>query len=235
MNIANKQEELQDKILKVAKDNNLTTDDLQPIYDGVADVDAYLQSSPKILWVLKEPYDYINEETGMPEGGGWKLMDDIEKGTGKVLNRNFPLTLQRIIYATRGIDTGEWYEDMWDYRHPEMYKYLFQIGYVNISKMPAFSRSGNMMPKYRIWKDVILEQISLFNPDIIIFGNTFKYMKDDFLITDEDRVSTIKGWANLFRKEDTLYVDAYHPGLPGSTEDYVNSIIEIVSSQSKQK
>ena len=28
-----------------------------PITDGVVDVDLYLASSPKILWVLKEPVD----------------------------------------------------------------------------------------------------------------------------------------------------------------------------------
>ena len=43
---------------------------VEPIYDGVVDAEAYLATQPKVLWILKEPYDDFDAE-GMPEGGGW--------------------------------------------------------------------------------------------------------------------------------------------------------------------
>src|SRR4051812_31894469 len=46
-----------------------------PITDGVVDVDLYLASFPKILWILKEPVDdFVN---GVPAGGDWSLTKDI--------------------------------------------------------------------------------------------------------------------------------------------------------------
>lgn len=222
------QAKLKRKVKEITKENGLFSDYWQPIYDGVADIDTYIKSSPRIMWILKEPYDYINEETGKPQGGGWTLMDDIEKNSAENLNRNLPLTVQRVIYATRGIDTGEEYDDRWDYHHPEMYKYLFQIAYINISKMPAYTSSKDMTAAYNIWKDILREQINLFNPNILIFGNTMKYFKEDLQIKEEHFLVNFPKWVDLYKKGDQLFVDAYHPGIPGSTKDYINSIVNII-------
>jgi hypothetical protein len=46
-----------------------------PIHDGVADLEGYLASSPRIMWILKEPYDDFNEN-GEPVGGGWSYTKD---------------------------------------------------------------------------------------------------------------------------------------------------------------
>ena len=58
-NLSELQKEMHAKILQHAQDNHLTKQKplLMPIYDGVADLKAYLASTPKIMWILKEPYD----------------------------------------------------------------------------------------------------------------------------------------------------------------------------------
>ena len=48
---------------------------IAPIYDGVVDAEAYLAAKPKIMWILKEPYDDFDAE-GMPAGGGWTICKD---------------------------------------------------------------------------------------------------------------------------------------------------------------
>ena len=48
---------------------------VEPIYDGVVDTEAYLAAQPKIMWILKEPYDDFDAE-GMPVGGGWTMFKD---------------------------------------------------------------------------------------------------------------------------------------------------------------
>ena len=45
------------------------SENLLPIYDGVVDAAGYLAARPKVLWILKEPYDDF-DENGNPWGGG---------------------------------------------------------------------------------------------------------------------------------------------------------------------
>lgn len=223
---------LQEKMDKIAEQNGLSSKTLSPIYDGVADVNAYLKSSPKIMWILKEPYDGINEKTKEPEGGGWTLMKDLKKHKKYPLKKSLPRTLQRIIYATEGIVEGYKYEEMDYYYKPEMYKYLFQIAYINLSKMPAGTRSGDMTEKYLIWKDLIFEQIKLYNPEIIIFGGTFQYMRQDIHINNEPLA---RGLVDIYKQDKRLLVHAYHPGRMCSTEQYVDTMVHIIRENLKSK
>lgn len=68
------QEDIDDQVKKQAETKGLTSGNYgcQPIRDGIADEEAYLESGLKVAWILKEPYDDFNEN-GMPCGGGWSL------------------------------------------------------------------------------------------------------------------------------------------------------------------
>ena len=85
-----------------------------------------------------------------------------------------------------------------------------------------------MTAKYQIWKDIVFEQIKLFNPDVIVFGSTFQVVKDDLGINKSDLVLTGNGWVDIYRKAGRIFADAYHPGIPGNTEMYVNTIAKHV-------
>lgn len=220
------QEALRNEIDELADSKGLWTEDVGPIRDGVADIEAYQQSSPKVMWVLKEPYDDFKED-GSPYGGDYTLMEDLKKNRNAQLG-TMPLTIQRIIYTTYGIFTDYEYDDMGWYYEPETYKYLFQIAYINLSKMPGGTKSGSMTTKYQIWRDIVLKQFDLYKPDVMIFGHTFQDVKDDLGVRDEDRILTGNGWVDIYRKDNRLYVDAYHPGIPGSNRMYVNTIAQNV-------
>ena len=62
---------------------------VEPIYDGVVDAEAYLASKPRIMWILKEPYDDFDAK-GTPQGGGWTMFKDFGAGDtlANALNRN---------------------------------------------------------------------------------------------------------------------------------------------------
>lgn len=220
------QETLRNEIDELAAAKGLWTDDVGPIRDGVADIEAYIQSSPKVMWVLKEPYDDFKED-GSPYGGDYTLMEDLKKNRNAQLG-TMPLTIQRVIYTTYGIFTDYEYDDMGWYYEPETYKYLFQIAYINLSKMPGGTKSGSMTTKYQIWRDIVLKQFDLYKPDVMIFGHTFQDVKDDLGIEDKDLILTGNGWVDIYRKDNRLYVDAYHPGIPGSNRMYVNTIAKNV-------
>lgn len=220
------QEALRNEIDELADSKGLWTEDVGPIRDGVADIEAYQQSSPKVMWVLKEPYDDFKED-GSPYGGDYTLMEDLKKNRNAQLG-TMPLTIQRVIYTTYGIFTDYEYDDMGWYYEPDTYKYLFQIAYINLSKMPGGTKSGSMTTKYQIWRDIVLKQFDLYKPDVMIFGHTFQDVKDDLGVRDEDRILTGNGWVDIYRKDNRLYVDAYHPGIPGSNRMYVNTIAQNV-------
>lgn len=226
------QEALRRRIDEIAKANNLSSEKLLPIYDGVEDISAYLKSEPKIMWILKEPYDYINEETKEPEGGGWNIMDGINDPKEKVLTQTLPRTMQRVIYSTAGIIADVEYDNMDYYYQPDMYKYLFQIAYINLSKMPAGTRSGDMTEKYKIWKDLIFDQIKLYAPDVIIFGGTFQDMWQDLHINHEPLA---RGLVDIYKQDKRLLVHAYHPGMMCSTKQYVDTMTRMIRENLKSR
>ncbi len=63
---------LHTKIQAHAKELGYDPAKVEPIYDGVVDAEAYLATQPKVMWILKEPYDDLDAE-GMPAGGGWTM------------------------------------------------------------------------------------------------------------------------------------------------------------------
>ena len=78
---------------------------VEPIYDGVVDAEAYLASNPKIMWILKEPYDDFDAK-GTPQGGGWTMFKDFGAGDtlANALNRN--AALRNVTYASYAIQSS---------------------------------------------------------------------------------------------------------------------------------
>ena len=71
------QEKIKEEIYARAKELGISTDDLWPLPDGVFNIEGYCQSSPRIMWILKQPYDDMKE--GKPYGGGWDVYGAFNK------------------------------------------------------------------------------------------------------------------------------------------------------------
>lgn len=209
-------------MLKRAESLGYNLEDTEPIYDGVCDVTTYLSNSPRIMWIMKEPYDII--EAGTPKGGGWEVY-------------NFTLThpmwkiLMRITY---GIRNKKYQIDIPD-PDEEMLKLLKATAYININKMPALTSSNDrqLAVSLRDWKDVVMEQVKVYNPDIIIFGNTFKQFEEgDFGENrSEDWIenASTPGPTEVFKtKMGKVLINAYHPSQRNTVEKnrYIDTIIK---------
>ena len=81
--LQSKQEQLRAEMYSNAEKLGLSTANLKPIPDGVLDAEKYLTSRRKIMWVLKEPYDDIDEE-GNPQGGDWYLEEGFLDENGNI-------------------------------------------------------------------------------------------------------------------------------------------------------
>ena len=211
-----------------------------PITDGLSDIKKYLKSEVKIMWILKEPYD--DYAKGLYYGGGWSITDDGLKIKpqdfieGKARNTWLP-----IAYISEGVKNGV--SNVIELKETEtsiLCEDLQSIAYINISKIPQGSTTDDKtLPwKYEFWKDIIQKQIKLYKPDVIIFGNTLKYVMDDlpggywdYPVIDVQ----FKNW-KILQNNNSLFVGAYHPQYSGgrgksigcTVETYCETIINLI-------
>jgi len=197
----------------------------KPIYDGIYDLSGYLNSKPKIMWILKEPNGQINEKK--LEKGGWIIPNEVFSNLEKTASQP---TWQVIIYVMYGYLNGLMYDDMDYIRNKiEMAKVMQSIAYLNVSKMPGYNKSvkSNIEQCYIKWKSILNKQIETYAPYVIIFGNTFDYFKNDFKNKGLEKVGNYPGWIDVYKSGQLILLDAYHPSRKG--RDYVNTLIEALN------
>ena len=201
-----------------------------PIYDGVVDIDHYLASKPKMLWILKEPVDEV--ENGVPSGGGWSMTKHV-LSVGKFDNKP---PFAPIAYVTYSVFNNFLkYREM-DYatEDPKIVASVKNIAYINVSKMPASSSSdmkviGHWYEKNR---QLLLKQIEVIAPDIIIGGYTLPLFFNDLGLKREN--FNPEKTASFCRQDGRLYIDAYHPSQWSMVDKdvYVNDIVAIIKEHS---
>ena len=218
-----RQQEIWNEMEKLAKE--LGNSNRLPIYDGVCDLDGYLSSKPKVMWMLKEPNGQI--EGGELEEGGWCVPEEsftnLEETAGQP-------TWQVMIYVMYGYQNGLKYDDM-DYvrNNLEMAKVMQRIAYLNVSKLPGLNRSNESQieQSYMQWKPILDKQIETYSPDVIVFGNTFAHFRNDFKNNSLVQIGNIPGWIDVYKSDNRILFDAYHPSRKG--REYVNTLIKALN------
>ena len=219
------QADMSERINRRAKELGLVNEKCEPVTDGVMDIDEYLKSSPRIMWVLKEPWDDV-DENGIPCGGGWN-MSEVFKKDDAWKNR----TWQPIIYASYGIINRYLWNDMdWIRDDTSMANVLKKIAYINVSKMPGYTQSNNgkIRLAYKNWREILLGQIRIYKPQVIIFGYTFELFKEDLVGMDAEPIYRDNRIIHVYEKDGVKLLDVYHPNQRIiSREQYVNAIIKL--------
>lgn len=224
------QNEIDEMIEKCARDASLTTPDIAPIYDGIADEEGYLNSKVRVAWVLKEPYD-DKDDNGNPCGGEWSLPKDC-------------FTLDKLSKVETVIDNPVWDKIarvMFGFRYkkkcgtmpdiksvPTMLQEIRSIAWVNISKMPNHTSSSDYWVRLayqRYWKDVVNFQLKTYAPDVIIFGYTYPCF--DCYASAVKRDDLSNEWVTCYYLGKQYLLDTYHPGRKG--DDYVDAIIDALT------
>ncbi len=207
-------------------------EDLYPIRDGIIDVEKYLSAKYRVMWILKEPYEV--DEDGNPNGGGWDFKEVINSKETIGSFGKARRTFQNITYTVWSILNGFCqYKDIPSLdENPEMLNALKSIAFINVKKLPGTSTSVDYIIGYAYndCKDILLKQISDYNPQIIIGGSTLHHFFNDLEILKEKMIT--HGSSDYVFKENRLFIDAFHPaqrtGITGvSDEQYCNHIIEI--------
>lgn len=205
------------------------------ITDGIVDISKYLNSKFKILWILKEPHD--KGETS----DGWDIRDLMKNYAIKnsTLNPDMKPTFTQIIYSTYSILNNF---ELWDEMpyiddNLELIDILKSIALINIKKLPAGSVSNDneIQKAYQKYKNVIIEQIKSYKPDIIICGNTFKFLRSDLMELFQLKEPEFQNYpTDHYFTDKVIVLDVFHPAQRNSAkkDDYVNGIIEAVKTWS---
>jgi hypothetical protein len=199
------------KIIEEIENIETGNSEIWPIADGIINVHEYAKAKYKILWILKEPWDETDGET--PAGGGWNNAYALnQKMSGKEFGSDSK-TYFPIIYTAFGILNNYClWNDMEDAdKSLEVFNALKSIAVINVKKTPGFKNTPkiNLTTAYSQYRELLLKQIEVYNPDIIIGGSTLNLFYEDLLV-DKTKLTHNKS-INFYQTEDRIYIDAYHP------------------------
>ena len=217
-------ERLQNEVdLKIEK--IISVDDRRAFPDGIINIDNYLASDLKIMWVLKEP-NSSEQLNWRDEIGNLKT----ETGT----KYGWAGTFNPIVYVSYGIlNNRNWNQIPYTNDNPEIIEVLKSIAFVNVKKTPGESVSfdNEIHDFHSNNKEILLNQIKYYQPNVIICGNTFKYIgvdiKDIFkgLEFEYDENSKMSKHHN----SEIIIIDAFHPNARKNKETYCDYIINSVN------
>lgn len=234
-----KENEIQKEIESLAEKHNLTTY-ATPIKDGLYSAEKYLSAPLRLMWILKEPYDEI-DENGNPCGGGWSIPTVLFKDPKYDYYTKGKLSAKMVTRISYCLLNGKKYAESLDSNNEsKIVDSLQNIAYININKMPAATTTYNasLWEKYKIWKEILLKQIETYSPDVIIFGSTFNYFISDLFGETFPEPDFKFGMAKGFLLNNSLLIEAYHPGLfknESKQDNYASEILRIVNTWKIQK
>ena len=226
--------------------------ELYPLTDGVADISEFLNRNYRVMFILKEGYDDF-DEYGYPLGGGWMITAGDQKGD---YPNKVSLTWRRIMQVSYGIffeekDFSKIPKIPSSFKGTDVYgRIIKSVAYINTNKMPAYKTSNDydLRENFNFWKDILQEQMQLYDPEIVIFCGTYKFYKNSFselfgTKAPSDTDMKINGDSNIVKgafkdSKNRLFINAVHPGngyLKGGDEAFFSDIIKVVNDYKKNK
>jgi hypothetical protein len=167
------------------------------VIDGIIDIDKYLNAKLKILWVLKDA-NYGKSNTNYPMTKTYREFKTIKDVKHLIITRRMMLVSHKILNDIEPIEPLEAFKS---------------IACINIKKLAGGSKSEHNILKqeYEKHKDLILEQISVYDPKIIIFGDTLGLFEKEINFRQWKFESLKMGDHNYYFTNEKLYINAYHP------------------------
>lgn len=215
---------------------SLKGDNCAPIPDGIIDVEKYVKSDLKILWINKE----VNSEN---DNDDWSLIDVIaDMKTRFITKDGWSKTFSPLTYVVYGILNNLIWDDIPNTNDkPEISEVLQNIAYINLKKLPGKELAVHSeLKKYLSQNDIVKKQIKLFAPDVIICGGTFDLadgiLEDIYDGNYQKMKDKTENKIKFYYDNNLMIVDAYHPSRPPMKQQiYCDTIIENVINWNKNK
>lgn len=191
-------------------------DNKNAIIDGVINIEKYYNlpnNKPRILWILKE---------ANAQGEGWDYQDLLSTvRLTQTNNHSSIISLRRVILSSYCIlENCKMDGQLPNIYDVNVYKTAEEIAYININKLSGGVSSVSdrkMRECYSLYKEIVFKQISVYEPDIIIFGGTERFFSfEDLNISLDNRIemrfgNNDKFIAAITKQNDKLYFAISHP------------------------
>lgn len=174
------------------------------VRDGAVDPEAYLESQPRVLFVLKE----VNDKGG----GGWDLREFIRRGARSATWNN----VTRWMKGIRNLDRQLNWSVVDPVDESDRRKYLRSICVMNLKKTPGGGSSDTKVIRSAAerHRNLLTRQFHLYKPDLVICGgsgtgNAFREAVRDFENTDWERTTRNVKYCKNGQGQHVL--DYFHP------------------------
>lgn len=203
-------------------------------HDGVAYPKLYLAAAKKIMWVLKNSYDESDAD-GNPVSDGMDIRDWFcDQSLEAACHKQIFIKMSLITYC---IQNNIPYSESLLSDKALIMQSLKSITLVDLSKLPGGTSISDkdLKKEFSYFKTVFENQIDLYNPNVIIFGNTLHICRDVFpglnykkphAVYESNGNCLLRSFLDKSCKR--LYLEAYHPSYPMSYEDYVGTIVNAI-------
>ena len=200
--------------------------------DGALDPEKYYGSNIKILWVLKEAYGDVFSYPDFFVNDFDKFYDDIVCGVprhtwGTIAEVSHNI-LNGFIMKTELVDILN--------KKEKSRESLSKIAFVNINKDTSYtggrSENRNLEEAMIHYNKFLFKQIEHLNPNVIICGNSFQFLKSSFGFPSLIKKVNNIDYVDHYRIENKLILDPYHPGYLAycklDSMMYINDIVKTV-------
>jgi len=172
------------------------------VADGVVDESAYLQSSRKLLFVLKEVND--------PDGGGWDLREIVKTGDRASTWNN----ITRWVEGIRRLDEDIPWSELVEIDRERRRETLKSIAVVNLKKSPGghTTDSAELAKISEEDRVLLIRQFALYAPDVIVCCGTSELFHSLVPICEQPQwKSTRRGVGFHEYRPEKFVMKYYHP------------------------
>lgn len=207
------------------KYESLWPNSLYHIWDGVISPNEYAQASVKIMFLNKEAYDEYNDEYDISKTLHRQLKNN------EPIFRNYPIkykTKSRLsILEKLDQELSSYSNQNFElYSEQDFYNDMLKVAYCNIKKTNGIKISNRkeLRECFIKNKEIIEEQISFFNPSVIVGGNIVDGIIDNNIEWGEDLYISDSKYINVYQIKIKgklfPFLDMYHPACrKSSVED----------------
>lgn len=191
------------------------------ILDGIADIEGYINSSPRIAWILKEAWD--------KGPGDWNLISEVILTTTKDTISATP-SFKRVAYTSWGLQTDSNWDDIpWITQDENVSNAIKKIAWLNISKIAGDTTSpdSRITAAFEVWNDILNKQLDVFDPQVIILGNTFKWVEKFLGIENIAPIKNESAWAYV-RRDGKVIIWTFHPSKIMKDQEYIDDIVTVL-------
>lgn len=196
------------------------------VSDGVIDINEYIKSPIKILWVLKEVNSSDDDVRDMREA--LKTLRE-----GNKIHKDWVGTFKPIVLASYGIlNNKNWQqaEDEYEKEKSDVIECIKKVAFINVKKVAGKEKAYKKeIKEFAIkYADLLSEQMDIINPDVIVFGGSMEFIKDK---SGYDKIKELDYFLHEYKFKGKLVIDTYHPNQRKITQElYCNSIINTIKN-----